>query len=310
MEPNKTQAHRGRRILLAILVVLAAGLLVWLIASLTSKDHPSQSASNGQQSARKESGYKEVNGLKMYYEVHGKQHQGTPIVLLHGAFMSVDLSFGTLIPELSKTHKVIAIEQQGHGRTADIDREFNYPQFADDTAALLKQLGVEKAHLVGWSFGGSIASQVALRHPAQIGSVALLGVGIGPTAETFTEREYQTFKSIPDNFAPAPLIDAYKKMSPDPERWPQVIKKVRDGILAYQGISTEERTKLTMPFMLLAGENDVIRMEHLLAAKESLPKGALAIMPNTDHFGPQTNPQLVAAMIKSFVTPVPAQPGQ
>lgn len=308
MEPTVKQ-NRTKRILLAVAAVVVVGLLGWLIVG-SLNNNTTQPEGSSQQVAQKESGYKQVNGLNMYYEVHGQQHEGMPIVLLHGAFMNIDMSFGALIPELSKTHKVIAIEQQGHGRTADIDRAFSYPQFADDTAALLTQLGVEKANLVGWSFGGSIASQVALRHPARVANVTLLGVGIGSAETTFTEQEYQTFKSIPDNFAPAPLIDAYEKMSPAPERWAQVVKKVRDGILAYQGIPVEERAKLTMPFMLLAGEKDVIRMEHLIAAKESLPKGALAIMPSTDHFGPQTNPQLVAAMVKSFLTPPPVQPGQ
>src|SRR5258705_5298991 len=106
--------------------------------------------------------YAPVNGLKMYYEVYG---EGKPLVLLHGAFMTIGTNFGQLIPELSKTRKIIAVELQGHGRTADIDRPFSFQSLADDVAALLKYLKVDSADIFGYSMGGVTAWQVAIRHP-------------------------------------------------------------------------------------------------------------------------------------------------
>src|SRR5262245_11355428 len=112
-----------------------------------------------------ESGYAPVNGLKMYYEVYG---QGKPLVLIHGAFNTIPMAFGMLIPELSKSRQVIAVEMQGHGRTADIDRPFSFESMADDVAALLKYLKKDSADIFGYSMGGGIAWQLAIRHPEAV----------------------------------------------------------------------------------------------------------------------------------------------
>ena len=106
--------------------------------------------------------YASVNGLKMYYEIHGT---GKPLVLLHGALTTIDTSFGKVLPALAKTRQVVAVEQQGHGRTADMDRPLTYQQMADDTAALLHQLNIENADFFGYSMGSGIALQIAIRHP-------------------------------------------------------------------------------------------------------------------------------------------------
>src|SRR4030095_6275508 len=110
-------------------------------------------------------GYAPVNGLKMYYEVHGT---GKPLVLLHGAFNTINMAFGQLIPELSKNRQVIAVELQGHGRTADIDRPFSFESMADDVDALLKYLKIDSADIFGYSMGGGVAWQVAIRHPQSV----------------------------------------------------------------------------------------------------------------------------------------------
>ncbi len=102
-------------------------------------------------------GYAPVNGLKMYYEVHGR---GQPVVLLHGAFMTITNNWDGWISELSKTRKVIAVEMQGHGRTADIPREMSGENNADDVAALLKYLKISRADVIGYSMGGGVALQV------------------------------------------------------------------------------------------------------------------------------------------------------
>jgi pimeloyl-ACP methyl ester carboxylesterase len=120
-------------------------------------------------SASAETGYASVGGLEMYYEIHGT---GRPLVLLHGALMTIE-GFGKLLPPLAQTRQVIAIEQQAHGRTADIDRPFSYERMADDTAALLREIGIEGADFFGYSMGGAIALQVAVRDPELVRKLVL-----------------------------------------------------------------------------------------------------------------------------------------
>ena len=115
--------------------------------------------------SQSKTGYAQVNGLKMYYELHGA---GKPVVLLHGAFNTINTAFGQLIPGLSKTRQVIAVELQGHGRTADIDRAFSFESMADDVAALLKFLKTDSADIFGYSMGGGVAQQLAIRHPSLV----------------------------------------------------------------------------------------------------------------------------------------------
>ncbi|RPJ02313.1 MAG: alpha/beta hydrolase, partial [Candidatus Aminicenantes bacterium] len=117
-----------------------------------------------------ERGYAPVNGLKMYYEIHGT---GKPLVLIHGAFMTVE-AWGETLTELAKTRRVIALELQGHGRTADIDRPFSYEQFADDVAALMRHIGIDKADVLGYSLGGAAALQAALRHPEMVDKLVVV----------------------------------------------------------------------------------------------------------------------------------------
>ena len=117
--------------------------------------------------------YALVNGLNMYYEIHG---EGQPLVLLHGALSAIGTSFSKVLPQLSSTRQVIAVEQQAHGHTADIDRPLTYEQMADDTAALLQQLGFEKADLFGWSMGAGIALQIVIRHPEVVRKLVLASV--------------------------------------------------------------------------------------------------------------------------------------
>src|SRR5918999_4781568 len=118
-------------------------------------------------------GYAEVNGLEMYYEIHGT---GEPLVLLHGAFSAIGTSFGNVLPELAETRQVIAFEMQAHGRTADIDRPLSMEQMADDTVAALQRLGIENADFFGFSMGGGVALQVAIRHPVMVRKLVLASV--------------------------------------------------------------------------------------------------------------------------------------
>lgn len=160
--------------------------------------------------------YAEVNGLKMYYEIHGT---GKPLVLLHGAF-----GWATVYPTLAKNRQVIAIELQGHGHTADIDRPLTYEQMAEDTAALLKQLKIDQADFFGYSMGGSVALAVAIRHPQLVRKLVTVGSHYGKIEGANDPEVLAQFKSLsPDNFAPKQLKDPYDKIAPDPKQWPKSV---------------------------------------------------------------------------------------
>lgn len=158
----------------------------------------------------KTSGYAPVNGLKMYYEIHGT---GKPLILLHGSYMSIDLNYGQMIPELAKTHKVIALEMQGHGRTADIDRPFSYEAFADDIAALLKYLEIDSADVLGYSLGATIGLKFAIRYPAMINKLVFISSTYKYDGWIQAARDiFPTMK--PEFLEQTPLKTKYDKLAP------------------------------------------------------------------------------------------------
>jgi len=164
--------------------------------------------------------YAEVNGLKMYYEVHGT---GQPLVLLHGAFGVVE-GWGGLLASLTQTHQVILVELQGHGRTGDIDRPLSFGAMADDVAALLRQLKIEQADVFGYSMGGGVALALAIRHPALVRKLAILGTTAGATRDTFEPETYRQFMSItPETFNFPQVKDPYTRVAPDPSQWPVLV---------------------------------------------------------------------------------------
>jgi pimeloyl-ACP methyl ester carboxylesterase len=164
-------------------------------------------------------GYADVNGLKMYYEIHGT---GKPLVVLHGAF-----GWATAYPILAKDRQIIAVELQGHGHTADIDRPLSYEQLADDTATLLKHLKITQADFFGYSLGGTVALATAIRHPDVVRKVAIFGSNSGRIDDAYDPETLRQFKSLPPDFAPSVLKEPYEKVAPDPKRWPVLVAKVK-----------------------------------------------------------------------------------
>src|SRR5918995_1036391 len=167
--------------------------------------------------------YAQVGDLSMYYELHG---QGRPLVLLHGAYMTAD-TFGPLLPGLAKTRQVIVPEMQGHGRTADIDRPITYEQMADDTAALVRHLDIENADFVGYSMGGAIALQVAIRHPEVVRKLAMLSSGFA--SDSAHPEALEMFPSIsPEMFAGSPIEEEYQRVAPNPDDFPNLVWKLKE----------------------------------------------------------------------------------
>ena len=184
-------------------------ILTFLVSAAVSAQEPT-------------TGYAPVNGLKMYYEVHGK---GEPVVLLHGSFMTITNNWTGAIAQLSKSRQVIAVEMQGHGRTADINRDFSYENLSDDIAALLDYLKIKQADVLGYSMGGGVAMQVAIRHPEKVRKVVSISAvfrhdgWVKEAVEAFPQMEPGTFKG-------SPIETEYKKLSPTPDRFETFVKRV------------------------------------------------------------------------------------
>ena len=238
-------------------------------------------------------GYAEVNGLKMYYEIHGT---GKPLVVLHGAF-----GWATAFPTLAKNRQLIAVELQGHGHTADIDRPLTYEQLADDVAALLKHLKIERADIFGYSMGGNVALAVAIRHPILVGRVAINGSHYGKLEEAFEPETFKQFKSLPADFAPKVLKDQYDKVAPDPKQWPALVAKIKKMGLEFNGFAREDMQAIKAPFLITLGDRDGVRPEHAVEMFRLIPNAQLAIIPGADHFLLFQDPEKLLSTIAAFL---------
>src|SRR5712671_5904495 len=204
-------------------------------------------------------GYAPVNGLKMYYEIHGK---GEPVVLLHGAFMTITNNWPDMIAGLSKTRQVIAVEMQGHGRTADIERDFTYPNLADDVAAMLDYLRIDKADVIGYSLGGGVAMQLAIRHPDKVRKVVSISAPFrhdGVVKEALDAFAHMT----PDVFKGSPLESEYKKLSPTPNAFPSLITHVISMGLKPYDFGAEKLRATKAPMFFIHGDADGVRLAHV-----------------------------------------------
>ncbi len=236
-----------------------------------------------------ESGYAEVNGLKMYYEVYG---EGKPIVLLHGSHLTIPLNWSHVIPLMAKDRKVIVTELQGHGRTRDIARELSYEGMADDVSGLLGHLKIDNADILGWSMGGGVAFQFAVRHPQQLRRLVVVSApfahdGWWPE----TEASFGTFTA--DMFKDTPIHQQYDSLGNDPARFADFVRKVISIDLKPYDWSKEVKA-IKAPLLMAIGDADGVRYEHaleLFRAKgggkqgdlHGLPQSRLAILPGTTH---------------------------
>lgn len=245
--------------------------------------------------------YAEVRGIKMYYEVHGT---GRPIVLLHGGMNSIRTSFAKQIPVFSKTHRVIAIDQMAHGRTADVPgRKLTYEDMAEDTAALLKKLNITNADLVGWSDGGQLALRLAFTHPELVRRVVASGVGFGATAEITKElNSEKDFPKLAATMFPAGYED-YKRSSPDaPAHWSVYAEKGKimwSG--ATWGFTAKDLGRIQRPVLIVAGDADAISIEDTTRLFRAIPKAKLFLVPGTGHTTFQDRPEWLNPVILNFL---------
>lgn len=246
--------------------------------------------SNAQQLKPSASGYAPVNGIKVYYEVYG---EGQPIILLHGAFYTINMNWGQLIPELSKTRKVIAIEMQGHGHTPYSDRKLDIKTLAKDVEKLMDYLKIDSADVAGYSMGGSVAYQFAVQSPKRLRKLIII-------SSTYKSNGWlpigndalKDFK--PEFFDNTPMKTEYDSVAPDKNNWRKFVTQMITHAGAKFNIGDANIAKITAPVLIIAGDNDgtdkieLIKTYQLLggnvfADMQPMPKSQLAIVPSQGH---------------------------
>jgi pimeloyl-ACP methyl ester carboxylesterase len=290
-KPETRRNEAMKTINMLVLAVFATLLASALAVATEPRDDSGKPKTGG--TTEKKQGYAAVNGLKMYYEIHGT---GKPLVVLHGAF-----GWATVQPTLAKDRQVIAVELQGHGHTADIDRPLTYEQMADDTAALLKELKIEQADFFGYSMGGNVALAVAIRHPKLVRKVAINGSHYGRIEDAYDPETLKQFKTLSSDFAPAILKAPYDKVAPDPKQWPMLVAKVKKMGLDFTGFAREDMKSIKADVLITLGDRDAVRPEHAVEMFRLIPNAQLAVFPGGDHFTLWTNPDKVLVPIATFL---------
>ena len=219
--------------------------------------------------------YAAVNGLNMYYEVHG---EGPPLLLLHGGTGSIPEKW---IPFFAPPFRVIAMEQMGHGRTADVlDRPFHYHDMAEDTVELMRQLGIESAVVVGYSDGGIIGLDMAIHHPERVAKLAVTGANSRTDGYTAENLDWaRTFD--PDA---EPVSEAYARLSPDgADHWPVVIRRLQPMWSAEPSFTREELQSIEAPTLIIIGDADIVTPEHAVEMFRTIAGAQLCVVPNAGH---------------------------
>jgi pimeloyl-ACP methyl ester carboxylesterase len=248
-----------------------------------------------------------INGMDMYYEVSGR---GDPLVVLHGAYMNIP-SMGAIIPKLARTHRVYALELQGHGRTTNIDRPITYQAMADDVAAFMDAMRLEKADVFGYSMGSIVGLQLAIRHPAKVIKLAAASVAYDIQG---WQPEFKAM--IPqmnlEMFKGSPLEKEYRKYAANPDGFPDLARKLIQ--LEKEPMAWEKEVKaLKLPVLIITSDADVATLEHSVAMfrllggggmgdmGKPLPAARLAVLPATSHTAVITQPDLLHAFIEPFL---------
>jgi pimeloyl-ACP methyl ester carboxylesterase len=271
---NSLQAHKP----------LTSILLIAICIMFTA------SRSNAQQFKPSSSGYAPANGIKVYYEVYG---EGKPLVLLHGAFYTIGMNWGELIPELSKTRKVIAIEMQGHGHTPYSDRELSITTLASDVEKVMDYLKIDSADVAGYSMGGSVAYQFAVQSPKRLRKLVI----ISSTYKTdgwlpIVSGGFKDFK--PEFFDNTPIKTAYDAVAADKTKWRAFLQQMLDFVKVPFNVGDSNIAKIAAPVLIVSGDNDGLDKVELMktynllgggvsADLQPMPKSQLAIVPSQGH---------------------------
>jgi len=253
--------------------------------------------------------YASVNGINLYYEIHGT---GKPLILLHGGFGTLEM-FAALSPTLAENRQVIGVDLYGHGRTALTNRPLRFEHMADDIAGLLHHLGLEQADLLGYSLGGAVALQTAIRHPEHVNKLVVIST---PFKFTGWYPDVQTgFTSIAAEFmVKTPLYDAYTSIAPKPEDFPRLVGEMKEG-LSQDYDWTEQVSALRTPTLIIAGDSDALPPSHAVAfftllggglkdagwTGEHLLPSQLAILPSVTHYNIVFRADLLLPVLSPFL---------
>ncbi|MGN6791919.1 MAG: alpha/beta fold hydrolase [Streptosporangiaceae bacterium] len=256
-------------------------------------------------------GLARLGDLELYYETLGS---GPPLVLIHGSLMTIGLMND--YPALLAAHRqVIAVELQAHGHTRDIGRPLRYEMLADDIAGLLDHLGLAQADLFGFSLGAAVATQVAIRHPDRVRRLVCMSVSYRTAGMHAEMTEAVDVDSSIEQLVGSPYQRAYEAVAPDPESWPDLIRKVLELDAQPQDWPAEEVAGIRAPAMLIAADNDIVRLEHavemyhllgggVFGDVHGLPASRLAVIPGTTHVGLSDRATWVVPMVAEFLDPV------
>lgn len=250
--------------------------------------------------------YAAVNGLHLYYETHG---DGRPLVLLHGGLLTLDRTFGPVLPALARNHQVIGIELQGHGHTADSERDMTLEDLASDVEVLLGQLGIDQADFFGFSLGGMVSLELAITHPELAGRLVLASVpsrldGYHPGTRPGTaEPDWGRLPTPADGQL---MEDDYRRVAPDPDHFQQHLARTAGLVAAFRGWSDGQLAGLQAPTLLLIGDNDFIRIDHAAEMLGLIPGAQLAVLPGTRHMEVMQRADQVLALVLPFLdAPLP-----
>lgn len=255
-----------------------------------------------------ESGYAPVNGLKVYYEIYGN---GKPLVLLHGAFMTIDMNWGELIPELSKTRKVIAVELQGHGHTPFSERKLSHAVLASDVTKVMDYLKIDKADVAGYSFGGEVAYQLAIQSPERLNNLVIISSTYKSSG--WLPEVNKAFEGMkPDLFTNSPMHTAYNAVAPDKTKWTKFLEQMMASAGKPFDLGDNNISKIPVPVLIIAGDNDGLDKTELSktykllgggvsADMGAMPKSQLAIVPGQSHVSLMMQTATILNYLNSFL---------
>ena len=292
--------HRLNDLFTIVTVAFAAATPSSVRAQLNWTDEANKEKHVGQ--------YAEVNGIKLYYEIHG---EGKPVVLLHGGLGAIEM-FGPNLWALSRGHRVIAVDLQGHGRTADIDRPFSLEDMADDIAALIKHLGIGKADIVGYSLGGGVALQTAVRHPEVVNKLVLVSTPFRRSGfyADILQQQGQVNAAAAEFMKQTPMYQLYTKLAPRPQDFPRLLDKIGEFMKKDYDYAADI-AKVNATTLVVAGDADIFPPAHAVELFGLLgggkrdggwdgsgrPKSRLAILPGVTHYAMGSDPALAATVI-------------
>ncbi len=253
------------------------------------------------QVAPRETGYVDVNGVHMYVEQYG---EGVPLVLLHGGLLTIDLNFASLVPTLAGRHRVIGVELQGHGRTADIDRPITPAALASDVVGMLDALGLEQADVLGHSMGAAVALELAVSHPARVRRVVAASASVrrdGMHEDLTDPAKMATSTRMPTPQDFTDFTEAYARLSPHPEQFDAFMAKLSASNADLQGWSDEQLAGITAPTLLVIGDRDFTTVEHAALMLSLIPGSQLAVLPDTTHMQVTRRAELLLPMLERFL---------